>query len=76
MNDTDEQSPIEQPVGVAVTLNRLDRCDSCPAAAQSIAARPDVAAGLLFCGHHLNRHREALEAQGFIVLESALGAAP
>ena len=50
-----EQEPQEQ-----TELTAADRCDECGAQAY---IRVELAAGeLLFCGHHGNEKREALEA--------------
>lgn len=44
---------------------RSDRCDAdCPAAAQVQLINVKLKT-LQFCGHHLNRFAEALDAQGF-----------
>jgi hypothetical protein len=45
-----------------------DRCDRCGAQAfmQAIKGGSDI----LFCGHHGKFHREALEDQGWVVLDS------
>lgn len=54
-----------------VQLTRLDRCDSCSAAAKAIAYYPEDPMGtsLLFCGHHMNKNRDGLKSQGFEVLD-------
>jgi hypothetical protein len=51
-----EQTEVQTPV---VELNATDRCDECGAQAY---IRVELASGeLLFCGHHGNEKREALE---------------
>lgn len=50
---------------IAREFTALDRCDSCAAQARGGALM--LAGELLFCGHHLNKHKDAVEAQGGIV---------
>lgn len=47
-------------------LTRADRCDRCGAAA---TGRAHLASGgqLLFCGHHLKAHSDALIAAGAMI---------
>lgn len=48
-----------------MATKRSDRCDAdCPAAAQVQLINVHLHT-LQFCGHHLNRFAEALDAQGF-----------
>lgn len=47
------------------TLTAMDRCDRCGAQAKHRYVRKPGDKGLMFCQHHTNKHREALEAQGF-----------
>jgi hypothetical protein len=57
-----------------------DRCDQCgaqalarvvrtvvPATLEEVEFTPPKLQELLFCGHHMNKHAEALTAQGFTV---------
>lgn len=56
MQPTEIEQPTENEV---VALNASDRCDECGAQAY---IRVVLASGeLLFCGHHGNEKREALE---------------
>lgn len=50
---------------VSRELTALDRCDACQA--QSRGGALMLAGELLFCGHHLNKHKTAIEEQGGIV---------
>jgi hypothetical protein len=53
------QIETEQPETQTPELNATDRCDECGAQAY---IRVELATGeLLFCGHHGNEKREALE---------------
>jgi len=47
-------------------LTRSDRCDRCGAAATG-RARLSSGGQLLFCGHHLRAHSEALIASGAMI---------
>lgn len=47
-------------------LTRSDRCDRCSAAATGRAQLPS-GGQLLFCGHHLRAHSEALIASGAMI---------
>lgn len=44
-------------------LLAIDRCDSCGAPARVRATMASTGFDLLFCGHHANRHEEALRPQ-------------
>ncbi|ASR77450.1 hypothetical protein SEA_PARADIDDLES_222 [Streptomyces phage Paradiddles] len=44
-----------------------DRCDRCNAQAFVIAEKGDMA--LLFCGHHGKQYKQALEMQGWGLLD-------
>jgi hypothetical protein len=46
-------------------LRAEHRCDACGAPARARAFRDYPTSGLLFCGHHADRHAEALTAQGW-----------
>lgn len=54
-----------------LALTMLDRCDNCGAQAYQrwVDASPEReyedTGDLLFCGHHGNRYKDVLEAQGF-----------
>jgi len=43
-------------------LKQADRCDSCTAQALTVVTLNELP--LLFCGHHFNRHADALTEQG------------
>lgn len=45
-------------------LTAKDRCDGCGAQAFAYAELPGGGEPLLFCIHHANQHRDALEAGG------------
>ena len=49
----------------SVEFNAQDRCDRCPA--QALAQADKDGLELLFCGHHINQHKLALEMSGWIV---------
>lgn len=47
----------------------VERCDAdCPQRATHIVMVPGPGAELLFCLHHIQRHRQAIEAQGGVIL--------
>lgn len=53
---------MTQTLAPTATLSAADRCDGC--GAQAYVRVTLVAGGeLLFCGHHWNRHSEALKPQ-------------
>lgn len=51
-------------------LTKEDRCDGCSAEAKSLVVLRS-GGELLLCGHHTDRHREALEAKGGLILDPA-----
>lgn len=48
------------------SLNKQDRCDSCPARALVVFGKPNHGV-LMFCGHHANRNLGAAIASGWRV---------
>lgn len=63
----------------APLLTAMDRCDNrdCGAQAKVEVARFDAGdktGHLMFCGHHLNKHAEALDAAGYFTVVNDLGA--
>lgn len=49
-------------------LTKQDRCDACSAEARYIVVLQS-GGDLILCGHHTDKHREALEARGGIILD-------
>lgn len=61
----------------APLLTAMDRCDKCGAQAKVEVARlkeGEKAGHLMFCGHHLNKHAEALDKAGYFTVVNDLGA--
>lgn len=68
METTHVPEQSENTMETATTLTKLDRCDAaCSGAAMSVA-RWEWGGELMFCGHHTTKHREALEAQGALII--------
>lgn len=65
------------PQEAAPVLTAMDRCDNCGAQAKVEVARlkaGEKADNLMFCGHHVNKHAEALDAAGYFTVVNDLGA--
>jgi hypothetical protein len=56
-----------------IVFTAADRCDRCGAQAYFLAQRDDVAADLLFCGHHGSEHTETLLIEGWTVISDHAG---
>lgn len=55
---------------VVVEFDANDRCDRCPAQAKAVAHT--TFGDLLFCQHHINQFRTALEAAGIDIQYEAI----
>lgn len=64
-------SEEEETSGETMALRTSDRCDRCSAQALYHAIKGDQ--DLLFCGHHGNRHMDALVMSGWEVLDERDG---
>lgn len=51
-----------------IALTAADRCDRCGAQAYTVARKADLD-DLMFCNHHLEKHRDALLLSGFELIE-------
>lgn len=56
-------------------LTAQDRCDRCGARALAVAKKFGLS-DLLFCGHHLHEHEDALLRQDWIIYSDESPAAP
>lgn len=52
-----------------IVFTAHDRCDACGAQAYTQAEREDMPAALLFCLHHRKRHIDALEQDGWTIVD-------
>ena len=51
----------------APSLTALDRCDKC--GAQAMVKVDGLAGSLYFCGHHYNKHEDALKSFAFSIID-------
>lgn len=58
-----------------LNLTALDRCDGCSAQAYHVAKKSGFS-NLLFCGHHLRKHEDALLNQDWIIYSDVSPAEP
>lgn len=66
---------------VVPVLTAMDRCDNRDCGAQAAVEVAQYKAGvkagsLLFCGHHLNKHADALDAAGYFTASTKQTRAP
>lgn len=58
-----------------LNLTAHDRCDRCVARATHVATKFGLT-DLLFCGHHIHKHEDALLNQGWAVVSDESPAQP